>query len=86
MGTAAIVILAVLDVPVFIAIGWCFFGDWMGFVRTLWAVVVGLFWGSPMIDEEGDRIWQPLKLVAFLVTCGAVAYVEFLLLSWLGWA
>lgn len=80
----AFVVMAVLDIPVFIGIGKVLFGSWGDF----WEAV--RFWLTPDIlslfaGEYGDDLWAELKLGFFTVLCGGCVWGELLLVAkWFG--
>lgn len=80
MNTTLLIILAVVNIPVYLYLGKLFFGDWAGF----WEVV--RFWFTPdIISAFRGEYWEDwsaeLKLGIFLVGCGAIVYGEYLLIS-----
>jgi hypothetical protein len=86
MGILIGIVLVIVNIPLVLGLGWLFFGDWQAFLRTL---LYSLQWIlSPIIvtDEEHAATFEPLKLAAFLFTCAAFGYLEYLLLAWLGLA
>jgi hypothetical protein len=79
------VVAIVLNVPVFIGFGWCFFGDWQGFLLDLVIALKALLLGRRLFDEDQEDFWKPFKIALFIISCGALVYGEGLLFSWLGW-
>jgi hypothetical protein len=77
-------VVAIVNIPIVVGLGWLFFGDFAGLLKCLlysaqWIV-------SPIIvsDEEHSGTFEPLRLAAFLFTGAAIGYVQYLLLAWLG--
>ena len=74
-----LVILGVLNIPVYILIGKVFFGDLAGFFDAL------KFWFTPNIfslfrGRYGDDIMAEFKLVIFIFVCGLCVYGEYKLI------
>lgn len=79
-ASIALIVAAVIDIPLFILIGKIFFGCWSDF----WDAIV--FWITPdmlsmLTGEYWDDLWAELKLGLFVVTCGACLWGELLLIA-----
>jgi len=73
-----ITVLIVLNIPVYLLIGWVLFSDWGEF----WECV--RFWLTPDVislfrGEWGEDWWAEMKLGVFSLACAACVYGEFLL-------
>jgi hypothetical protein len=86
MNILVIIILVAINLPLLLGLGWLFFGTIQSFGQTLLDTLQSII--SPFVfsDEEHAGIFQPLKLAMFLFTCAAFAYIQYLLLTWLGLA
>ena len=74
------VVLGVVNIPVILLVGWGVFGDWGGFVEALgYAIKPDLL--SWMQGEMMDDWWAEMKLWVFVAGCGAVIYLEHILLQ-----
>ena len=74
-----IVILAVLNIPIYILIGKVFFGDFAGFLTAL------KFWFTPdVFSLFKGRYWDDtmaeMKLGVFIFVCGLCVYGEYKLI------
>ena len=80
----AFIVMAVINIPLFILIGKVIFGSWEDF----WDAVK--FWLTPdalslFTGEYWDDIWAEFKLGFFVVTCGACVYGQlWLIVKWFG--
>jgi hypothetical protein len=73
------VVLAVLNVPLYLGLGWLFFEDWGGFFECV------RFWFTPdwisMIGGElVDDLWGTTKLFIFIALCAGAVYGEYQLI------
>ncbi len=63
-----ILALVILNIPLYIGLGWVMFHDWSGFREALkyWLTpdIISLFRGKALEDA-----WQELKLLIFFVVC-----------------
>ena len=80
LNTTLIVILAVVNVPVYLFLGKRFFTDWQG----LWEAVK--FWLTPDIismfrGEYFEDWWESAKLFVFVALCLAVVAAEYTVLD-----
>ena len=79
MNITLLIILVVLNIPLYIFLGWVFFDNWGNFLQLL------KFWFTPDIisafkGEYWEDIWAEWKLGAFILICGAVVYGEYFLI------
>ena len=75
----------VLNVPVYLWMGWLFFDSWDGFVESLrYAATPDII--SAFRGEYWDDRWEELKMFFFIGACGVCLAAEYLLLRHvLGW-
>jgi hypothetical protein len=78
-------VLIAVNIPVFIGLGKLMFGSWGDF----WECVT--FWVQPgsisaMLGELDKDAWAEVKLLLFVVLCGALIGIEHLVLVEIGWA
>ncbi len=77
-----IAILIVVNIPVFLVIGWLIFDTGDGFLEALKSYL------TPDIihtinGEQGEGVFAALKVVGFVSACGGLVYGEYLLaLRW----
>ena len=76
----ALIVLAIVNYPLYRLIGRRFFEDWSEFSQAI------LFWFTPdswsfLRGEFMEDLWAELKLTAFVLCCAAIVGLEFLLLS-----
>jgi len=72
--TTSWVILGILNIPLYLGLGWLFFDDWAGFVDCLGANMNPLWFLAP--DSSGDAWWAKMKLFVFLALCAAAVSHE----------
>jgi hypothetical protein len=85
MHFALWILLAVVNIPGVIGVGWLFFGTWLEFLHSLLITLNKIFFISIDLSEEAaDRAFEPFKFLAFRVSSAAVVYVQILLLGLLG--
>ena len=77
-------ILIVLNVPLLIGLGWLFFGTWQKFLLTLLSALSSMIGALVSENTNSDEVTHPIWLVVFAFTYAAFAYVQYLMLSWLG--
>ncbi len=77
MDTATIIFLLIADLPIFLLFGWLVFGNWRGFLETLWYALSACGWDYDYGDEAPKLWWALLKVLWFLVTVAAVIGAEF---------
>jgi len=84
MNVVLMILLAALNLPLLFGLWWLFFGNLQNFGQTLLDTLQTIL--SPFVfsDVEHAGVFQPLKLAAFVFTCAAFAYIQFLGLNWLG--
>ncbi|AQT66953.1 hypothetical protein STSP2_00091 [Anaerohalosphaera lusitana] len=80
MGTTGWVVLGVVNIPIYVGLGWVFFRDWDGF----WEAI--RFWLTPDVfsmftGEFFDDWWAESKLAAWVILCGACVIGEGLLIN-----
>lgn len=73
-------ILAVLNIPVYVMVWRTFFGDWEDFKDAVY------FWFSPrwldwLRGEAFEDTWTNMKTLAFLIICGLTVVSEYLTLA-----
>jgi len=72
--------LALVNIPLYIGIGWVFFDDWRGFWEAIryWLTpdIVSMFRG-----EWGEDTWQEMKLFVFILVCVLCVVGEYQLIS-----
>ncbi|MDP6470357.1 MAG: hypothetical protein QGI81_05085 [Pseudomonadales bacterium] len=78
--TVTLIVLGVVNIPVYVLIGKGIFGSWGDF----WDAVA--FWFTPDLisafrGEYMDDWWGELKLSFFLIACGVCVYGEYLLIA-----
>lgn len=78
-----IVILVVLNVPLYVLIGWLLFDSWSGLLGDLdRAISPILAWFRGDWDEAFyGGWWAQAKLDAFVVACTGVIFLEYQLVS-----
>jgi hypothetical protein len=74
-----LLLLALINIPVYLLIGKLFFDDWEDFGECV------RFWFTPewiswLSGELGEEWWADLRLVAFIGVCSLVVYGEYHLL------
>jgi hypothetical protein len=84
MGILIGIVLVIINVPLLLGLGWLFFGNLQSFGQTLLDTLQSILSPIMFSEEEHAGIFQPLKLTAFIFTCAAFGYVQYLLLAWLG--
>ncbi|ARN57586.1 hypothetical protein [Sedimentisphaera salicampi] len=75
-----LIILAVLNLPVYFFLGWVIFDDWEGFVDSVKYIVTS-DWISALRGEYYDDAWGEIKFLYFLATCAAAVFGEYLLIE-----
>jgi hypothetical protein len=73
-------ILVVANSPVFFGIGWVIFDSWEGFGESLYYWIRPDMWSWIQGDGVEDW-WAELKLVFFLIVCGACVWGEYALID-----
>ncbi|MHC4179428.1 MAG: hypothetical protein ACYSWU_18100 [Planctomycetota bacterium] len=68
-------VLIVLNIPVFLLIGWLMFDTGAGFVDTLKSYFTPAIIHT-LRGEHGEGTFAGLKLAALVVACGLVVYGE----------
>lgn len=71
--------LIVLNVPVYLVIGWLMFDTGHGFFDTLKAYFTPNILHT-LRGEQGEGMFAALKLAAFLFVCAGVVYGEYQLI------
>ncbi len=79
INVVLLAVLGVLNIPVYILIGWVLFEDWWGFWESV------KFWLTPDIiswfrGEYGEDMLSEMKLWYFVVLCVAAVGGEYLLI------
>jgi len=74
-----IIALVILNIPLYIGLGWVMFHDWSGF----WDAVK--YWLTPDIislfkGQWGEDMWQEMKLGLFILLCILCVAGEFQLI------
>jgi len=74
------IILVILNIPLYIAFGWVFFGTWDGFWEGI------KFWGTPNIisafrGEYWEDRWAEIKLFLWGAFCVGFVLAEAYILS-----
>jgi hypothetical protein len=77
INVVLLVVLGVLNVPLYVLIGRVLFEDWSGFWESI------KFWLTPNFisffrGEYWDDVWSELKLWYFVVLCVIAVVVEYL--------
>jgi len=69
------VALALLNVPLYLGLGWLFFDDWAGFLESLgfWFTPE---WFSMFRGELLDNWWNSAKVLVFVLLCGGAVFLE----------
>ncbi|MFH0963679.1 MAG: hypothetical protein V2A58_06665 [Planctomycetota bacterium] len=73
-------VLAVVNAPLYWALGKTFFGGWEGFTEALRFYFTPDWW-SAMRGEFWEDRWESLKLFVFLVLCVLAVAVEYALIA-----
>jgi len=81
--------LVVLNIPVYLLIGWLVFDTKEGaadtFFETIVAILKAIF--IPRIvrvlmgDDDDDGAWGIFPIAAFFIACGAIVYGEYYLIA-----
>ena len=76
--TLLIILVVVINIPVFMLVGWVIFKDWEGFWEAIkyWIMPD---WISMLRGEYFDDFLSEAKLLYFAIVCGALVFVEYLL-------
>lgn len=84
MNILLIILLAALNLPLLFGLWWLFFGTLQDFGQALLDTLRAIL--SPFVFYDGEHagVYQPLKLAAFVFTCAAFWYIQYLGLNWLG--
>jgi hypothetical protein len=77
INVVLLAVLGVLNVPVYILIGWVLFGAWSEFWESI------KFWLTPDIiswfrGERWEDAWAETRLLLFVVLCVIAVVVEYL--------
>lgn len=85
-----IIALIILNIPVYLLIGWVVFDTKedaaVTFFETIVAILKAIFHTSIISvlmdnDDDDDGAWGLFPIVAFLITCGAIVYGEYYLIT-----
>ena len=80
INASLMIILGVVNIPVYLVLGSLFFGSWGNF----WECII--FWFKPDLwsafdGEFFDDWFAELKLGIFIAACGACVYAEYALID-----
>ncbi len=79
-GIVFLVVLAVANIPVYIAIGRVLFGDWEAFFEALKMAARPDLW-SALLGEYWDDLWAEIKLMLWASGCLLALCLESALLE-----
>ena len=76
LNTTVLIVLGVLNLPLYLYLGKFFFGSWDGFGEAI------AFFFTPDVfsffrGEGFDDLWAELKLFLFVFACGACLFGEY---------
>ncbi len=74
-----LIIIAILNIPLYLYIGKMFFEDWQDFIEAI------RYWLTPDIisafkGEYWDDVFSELKLFLFFICCGLMVFAEYQLI------
>ena len=80
MNTTVLIILAIVNIPLYLLLGKWIFKDWRGFAECL------RFWLTPNIislfrGEYAQDWWSEMKLFFYLLCCGVCVAAEYALIA-----
>ncbi len=70
------IFLGILNIPLYLGIGWLIFDDWSGFVDCL-GLRKEFDWTSLFRTRTFEDSWEIFKLVAFCILCFAALLGEY---------
>ena len=75
-----LIILAVVNIPLYLVVGWAMFDSWRGFFKALFSSRRGnRIYTTLVNDEAPEETVAALKLFWFLVVCVGLVYCEYVI-------
>jgi len=71
-------ILLIVNIPVYLGLGWLIFKDWQDFLETL-RLWTNMDWLMTLQKQWREDRWDTRKLPVFLLSCAALVVCEHLM-------